>query len=97
MRDAISMQSACNQHAISMRARRHRLTIALCEHRLAKEVSTARPGCLSSTTYIYLGAVLGARAFRSGGPNGQTFRSHTMDVAYEVVAWSDEQRRSESA
>ncbi len=87
---AINMQSTCNQHAISM----HRLTIALGEHRLAKEISAARPSRISATE-IYLSAVLGARALRSGGSNREKLRSHAMHVAYEVVAWNDAQRRSE--
>ena len=92
--DAINMPLACNQHAISMHPRRHRLTIALGEHRLAKEISAARPSRISATE-IYLSAVLGARALRSGGSNGEKLRSHAMHVAHEVVAWNDAQRRSE--
>ena len=91
---ALSMQSACNQHALSMHPRRHRLTIALGEHRLAKEISAARPSRISATE-IYLSAVLGARSLRSGGSNGEKLRSHAMHVAHEVVAWNDAQRRSE--
>ena len=88
------IHSACNQHAISMHPRRHRLTIALGEHRLAKEISAARPSRISATE-IYLGAVLGARSLRSGGSNREKLRSHAMHVAYEVIAWNDAQRRSE--
>jgi hypothetical protein len=91
---AINMPLACTQHAISMHPRWHRLTIALGEHRLAKEISAARPSRISATE-IYLSAVLGARSLRSGGSNGEKLRSHAMHVAHEVVAWNDAQRRSE--